>query len=96
MIKIILLDSNRSPTKKSPLACLQHQNGFPIYQNAGVIFFLFQVCKNDTACMRDLSLTGNVSIADAYISLQSEIEAANITNKVFVEAEKTFLKNMFG
>ncbi|XP_075263978.1 uncharacterized protein LOC142355818, partial [Convolutriloba macropyga] len=54
-----------------------------------------QVCKNDTACMLDVSLTGDVRIGQAYVVLEEEVEAAVLTNELFAEAEKTILKDIF-
>ena len=46
--------------------------------------------------MLDVSLTGNISIADSFVVLEEEIEAAVLTNEVFRDAENTFLKTLFG
>ena len=44
--------------------------------------------------MRDVSLTGNLSIADAFVVVQDQIEASIVTNQISIVAEVNFLDDL--
>ena len=45
--------------------------------------------------MLDVSLTGNISIADAFVVLEEEINNAVLTNQLYAETEKIVIENLF-
>ncbi|XP_075249863.1 defecation cycle abnormal dec-7-like isoform X2 [Convolutriloba macropyga] len=47
-------------------------------------------CKGDLACMRDVSLVGNLSIATAFTAFQKDIQTAQLWNEVARLNEESF------
>ena len=48
---------------------------------------IVQACKNDTACILDVALTGNMSFAVVFAELESGIEEASEASELFRESE---------
>ncbi|XP_063729617.1 sushi domain-containing protein 2-like [Symsagittifera roscoffensis] len=62
----------------------------PLFTNEQLQLEANEVCKGDSACLLDIALTGNISISEAFVQFESQINAAHFWNEVFRLTEMSF------
>ncbi|XP_075249887.1 uncharacterized protein LOC142342447 [Convolutriloba macropyga] len=77
------------------------QSGLPFEPTYDIIFpdearklHAEQKCKNDTACLRDMSLVGNDSIADAFLAIEGDIRDSEVVNQIYRNSEGLFFNEI--